>query len=228
LPRVLQWLLTSSLAKCLNSAPGRPASTLSTTWAGALLARGATCESYQSYLPPHCGEKRKGFLIPPLIAFMIICVSRHEAPLRPRPPPHLRSPRPRAAASDRVLPLLVHTKLHLSLMLPLLIFVYPVSSPFLGWYGVALLRRAVFQQSTNSHPAPLAGRLTSPFAWATPVWDMLPCLALKCSRITSRQHRQYLEALISTTYLDTRGEITHALPTSLFAHKLSSSGMRGE
>jgi hypothetical protein len=104
---------------------------------------------------------------------MIICVSRHEDPLRSLA--RLRSPRPRAAASDRVLPLLVHTKLHLLLMLPLLIvfLVYPVSYPLLGWYRGPLLRyMPFFQQSTNSHPALLAGRLTSPFTWATPVWDM--------------------------------------------------------
>jgi hypothetical protein len=52
LPRALRWLRTSYLAKCLNSAPGRPASTLSTTRAGALMARSATCESYQSHSPP--------------------------------------------------------------------------------------------------------------------------------------------------------------------------------
>jgi hypothetical protein len=177
----------------------------------------------------------QSFLIPPPspIAFMIICVSQHEAPLRP--PPRLRSPRPRAAASDRVLPLLVHTKLHLSPMpmpMPplLLVFVYPVSSPFLGWNCVPLLRHALFQQSTNSHPAPLAGRLTSPFAWATPGWGMLPCLALKCSRITSRQRGQYLEALVSMTYLDTRGETDYPCFADLpsLAHKLPSSAMRDE
>lgn len=51
-----------------------------------------------------------------------------------------------------------------------------------------------------------------------PVWDMSLCLASKCSQITSRQHGRYLEALISMTYLDTRGEITHALPTILLLH----------
>lgn len=119
---------------------------------------------------------------------MIICVSRHEAPLRP--PPRLRSPRPRAAASDRVLPLPFHTKLHLPLMLPLLLdlIVYRVSSPFLSLYRVPLLRDFLFQQSTDLHLAPLAARLTSPFAWVTPIWDMSPCLASKFSRITSR-HR---------------------------------------
>ena len=180
-PRAHQWLRAPSLAKCLNSAPGRPASTLSTTWAGAPMARVVTCKSYQSYL--HTAS----FLIPPLTASMIICVSRHEAP--PRPLLRLRSPRPRAAASDRVLPLLFHTKLHSSPMLPLFIvfLLYPVSSIFLGWYRVTLLRHiALFQQGMDSRPATLAGRLTSLFAWTTPVWDMSPCLALKCSRITSR------------------------------------------
>jgi hypothetical protein len=49
--------------------------------------------------------------------------------LRPlRPLPRLRSSRPRAAASDRVLPLPARTKLRLSLTFPLLDFlVCPVS-----------------------------------------------------------------------------------------------------
>jgi hypothetical protein len=146
---------------------------------------------------------------------MIICVSRHEAP------PRLRSPRPRAAVSDRVPPLLVHTKLHSSRMLPLFIvfLVYPVSSPFLGWYSILLLRHiALFQQSMDSRPATLAGRLTSPFAWTTPVWDMSPCLALKCSQITSRHHRRYLEAFIFMTYLDMRREIYRCFADPSFSH----------
>jgi hypothetical protein len=180
------------------------------------MARVVTCKSYQSYSHTALRREKKGFLIPPLIVPMILCVSRHEAP--PRPPPSLRSPRPRAAASDRVLPLLFHTKLHSSPMLPRFIvsLVYPVSSLFLGCYRVTLLRHiALFQQGMDSRLATLVGRLTSPFAWTTPVWDMSPCLALKCSRITSRQHSQYPEALISMTYLDTRGEIAHTLLTLL-------------
>jgi hypothetical protein len=83
---------------------------------------------------------------------MIICVSRHEAPLRP--PPRLRSPRPHAAASDRVPPLLIYTKLHLPLMLPLLIvvLVYPVSFTFSGWYRVPLLRH--YPSSTEHEITP--------------------------------------------------------------------------
>lgn len=60
---------------------------------------------------------------------MIICVSRHEAP--PRLPTRLRSLRPHAAASDRVLSLTARTKLPLSLRLPPLIFlVLPVGFLF--------------------------------------------------------------------------------------------------
>jgi hypothetical protein len=69
LPRAPQWLRTSSLAKCLNSVHGRPASTLSTIRAGALMVRGATCESYQSHLQPRYGEKRNVFLIPNSYSF---------------------------------------------------------------------------------------------------------------------------------------------------------------
>jgi hypothetical protein len=85
------------------------------------------------------------------------------------------------------------------------------------------------QQSTNSHLAPLVGRLTSPFAWAMLVWDMSPCLALKCSQTTSRQHRQYLEALISMTLSrHARRDYPCFADLPSLAHKLSSSGMGDE
>lgn len=149
---------------------------------------------------------------------MIICVSRQEVPLRP--PQRLRSPRPRAAVSDRVLPHPFHTKLHLSLMLRLLLglIVYPVSSLFLGLYRVPLLKDVLSNRA----------RIHTPRHWRD---DLLPHSLGQhpfgiCHHVWRRSVHgsladsigQYSEALIPMSYLDTRENITHALPTYLILH----------
>lgn len=146
---------------------------------------------------------KKVFLIPRLIAFMIICVSRHEAP--PRLPTRLRSLRPRAAASGRVLFLPDRTNLPLSLRLPP--FVLPVSSLLCQARVPCLVTCSFlfFGKIIRSLPATLAGLPISPFDWAAPVWDMSPLPALKCSRTTRRRHQPSLKSPISTSHLRTRG-----------------------
>ena len=129
---------------------------------------------------------------------MIIRVLLRVAPRRART--RLRSPRPRAAASDRAPSLPSRTKLHLSLTpplsltLPLAFLMRPVSSLFLCSFArpVAETRCPLFPfliKATNLLPVLLAGRPTSLFAWAMPIWDMSPRLALKCSWVIKRWHR---------------------------------------
>ena len=108
----------------------------------------------------------------------------------------LRSPRPRAAASDRAPSLPSRTKLPLFLTLTLLLafLMRPVSSLFLCSFArpVAETRCPLFpflMKATNLLPVLLAGRPTSLFAWAMPIWDMSPRLALKCSWVIKRWHR---------------------------------------
>jgi hypothetical protein len=125
---------------------------------------------------------------------MIIRVLLRVAPRRART--RLRSHRPRAAASDRAPSLPSRTKLQLSLTLTLLLafLMRPVSSLFLCSFArpVAETRCPLFpflMKATNLLPVLLAGRPTSLFAWAMPIWDMLPRLALKCSWVIKRWHR---------------------------------------
>jgi hypothetical protein len=171
------------------------------------MARGATCESsYQPYLLPHCGGKRKGLLTPPSFYSLhdYLRIATRSSPSTSSVPSlasstcsSLRSsPAPSGlyqAAFVARAP--THPRIHR----------VPREFSVLGPASRSVVKTCpFFQQSTDSHPAALAGRLTSPFAWAAPAWGMSPCLALKCLRITSGQHTQYPDALISVSYIDTR------------------------
>lgn len=134
------------------------------------------------------------FLFLAVAAFMTIRVFRHRVVLRSRLrlPPH---PSPRLAASAPVPfpPARTTTRARrltkLDSPLPLLAFrVCFVSSCFLGLFAVLTWILFLSQKTMTLLPATLVGRLTFPFAWATPVWDTSLLLALKCSRISRLLH----------------------------------------
>ena len=191
LPHALQWLRTSSLAKCLNSAPGRPANTLNTTRAGALLVRGATCESHQSYCtcPPrrgialHAASRRKVF---PDSSFSfhdyLRLATRGSSPTTN--PSSLASStcsslRSSPVPTGRYQPASIAQAP--ALRAPREFSLVSGADPIFLTCSFLL-----FEKIIHSLPAPLAGRPTSRFDWATPIWDMSPLQALKCSWATRR------------------------------------------